>query len=82
MLTRCDMRCTAHIQPFTACRGHLERTMNIVSSIKAFFKDEEGASAIEYALVAALIGLAAATAMTDVGTQLNTFFGKIKTKLQ
>lgn len=55
--------------------------MNIVSSIKAFFKDEEGASAIEYALVAALIGLAAATAMTDVGTQLNTFFGKIKTKL-
>ncbi|MBT9610067.1 pilus assembly protein Flp/PilA [Aquabacterium commune] len=56
--------------------------MNLISHIKTFLQDEEGASAIEYALVAALIGLAAATAMTDVGTQLGTFFTKIKTKLQ
>lgn len=56
--------------------------MNLIAHIKTFLQDEEGASAIEYALVAALIGLAAATAMTDVGTQLSTFFTKIKTKLQ
>lgn len=56
--------------------------MNIVSQVKAFLKDEEGASAIEYALVAALIGLVAAAGMTNVGAELNTFFGKIVTKLQ
>lgn len=55
--------------------------MNIVSHVKAFLKDEEGASAIEYALVAALIGLAATIGMTNVGTQLNTFFEAVKTKL-
>jgi pilus assembly protein Flp/PilA len=55
--------------------------MSIVSHITAFFKDEEGASAIEYALVAALIGLAATIGMTNVGTQLNTFFEAVKTKL-
>ena len=55
--------------------------MNIVSHIKAFLKDEEGASAIEYALVAALIGLAATLGMTNVGTQLNSFFEAVKTKL-
>lgn len=55
--------------------------MNIVSHIKAFLNDEEGASAIEYALVAALIGLAATVGMTNVGTQLNSFFEAVKTKL-
>jgi len=55
--------------------------MNIVSHVKAFLKDEEGASAIEYALVAALIGLAATVGMTNVGTQLNTFFEAVKDKL-
>ncbi len=55
--------------------------MNIVSHIKAFLQDEEGASAIEYALVAALIGLAATVGMTNVGTQLNSFFEAVKTKL-
>ena len=55
--------------------------MNIASHIKAFLKDEEGASAIEYALVAALIGLAATVGMTNAGGQLNTFFEAVKTKL-
>lgn len=55
--------------------------MNIVSHVKAFLKDEEGAFAIEYALVAALIGLAATVGMTSVGGQLNTFFEAVKTKL-
>ncbi|MFT5728442.1 MAG: pilus assembly protein Flp/PilA [Desulforhopalus sp.] len=41
----------------------------IVSKIKAFWKDEEGASLIEYVLLAALIGVAAITAMIAVGTQ-------------
>lgn len=55
--------------------------MSIVSHIKAFLKDEEGASAIEYALVAALIGLAAAAGMTTLGTGLDGFFSELAAKL-
>ncbi len=55
--------------------------MSIVSHIKAFLKDEEGASAIEYALVAALIGLAAAAGMTTLGTGLDGFFTELAGKL-
>ena len=39
----------------------------IASKIKAFWKDEEGASLIEYVLLAALIGVAAIVGMTFVG---------------
>ncbi|MBH1986108.1 MAG: Flp family type IVb pilin [Burkholderiales bacterium] len=55
--------------------------MNIVSHIKAFLKDEEGASAIEYALLAALIGLAIVSTLPGVGTALKGVFDKIKTAL-
>ena len=37
--------------------------------ILAFLKEEEGASLIEYVLLAALIGVAAILGMTAVGTQ-------------
>jgi Flp pilus assembly pilin Flp len=37
----------------------------------AFFKEEDGASLIEYVLLAALIGVAAITAMNYVATQSN-----------
>nr|WP_315193912.1 Flp family type IVb pilin [uncultured Aquabacterium sp.] len=55
--------------------------MNIVSHIKAFLKDEEGASAIEYALLAALIGLAIVSTLPGVGTALKALFTKIQTEL-
>jgi len=55
--------------------------MNIVSHIKAFLKDEEGASAIEYALLAALIGLAIVSTLPGVGTALKSVFTKIKDAL-
>jgi len=44
--------------------------------IRKMFKNEEGATAIEYGLIAALIAVAAITAMTSLGTSLeNTFNG-------
>jgi len=46
-----------------------------------FLKDEEGATAIEYGLIAALISVAAIGAMTALGTQLSTLFGTVKTSL-
>ena len=47
----------------------------------AFLKDEEGATAIEYGLLAALISIAAIAAMTSVGSNLSTKLGEVATAL-
>ena len=46
-----------------------------------FLKDESGVTAIEYALIAALIAVAAIAAFTLVGTNLSTTFSTIAAKL-
>jgi pilus assembly protein Flp/PilA len=61
---------------------HMENHMTkITSAVQAFVADENGVTAIEYGLIAALIGVAAATVAGDVGTQLKTLFTTIKGKL-
>lgn len=47
-----------------------------------FVKDESGATAIEYGLIAAGIGVAIVTTVGTVGTDLNTLFGVVSTNLQ
>ena len=42
--------------------------------INKFFKNEDGATAIEYGLIAALIAVAAITAMQGLGSQLQRTF--------
>ena len=52
--------------------------------IKRFVKlmnDSEGATAIEYGLIAALIAVAAIGAMTSIGTNLNGTFTNVATNL-
>ena len=49
--------------------------------VTRFFKDESGATAIEYGLIAALIAAVLVTAIGLVGTKLQTTFGKISTAL-
>ena len=44
-------------------------------------KNEDGATAIEYGLIAALIAVAAVTVMGTVGTNLSSTFNTIATKL-
>jgi pilus assembly protein Flp/PilA len=44
-------------------------------------ENEEGATAIEYGLIAALIAVAAIAALTNVGGQLGTTFNKVNTEL-
>ena len=46
-----------------------------------FAKDESGATAIEYGLIASLISVAIIVAVTLVGTNLNGTFGKVSAKL-
>ena len=47
--------------------------------IKSFLNDEDGATAIEYALMAAGIAIAIIAAVQGVATALNTEFGAIST---
>ena len=47
-----------------------------------FAKDESGATAIEYGLIAALISVVIIAVLTTVGTNLNTKFANIGTALQ
>lgn len=49
--------------------------------IKKIFKREEGATAIEYGLIAALVAVAAMTGMTTLGTALNNQFTNVGGKL-
>lgn len=42
-----------------------------------FLRDEEGATAIEYALIAALIAVVLVVSLTNVGTALVAIFAKI-----
>ncbi|MEW4448193.1 Flp family type IVb pilin [Qipengyuania sp. JC766] len=44
-------------------------------------RDEQGATAIEYGLIAALIAVAAITAMQGLGNQLSGTFGEVSTKM-
>ena len=46
-----------------------------------FLKDESGATAIEYGLIAALIAVAIISGVTAVGTKLSTSFGSVSTAL-
>jgi pilus assembly protein Flp/PilA len=50
--------------------------------VTRFFKDEEGATAIEYGLLAALISIAAIATMTAVGTSLTAKLGQVDAALQ
>lgn len=45
-------------------------------------KSDKGATAIEYGLIAALIAVAAITAMSSLGTQLNTTLTNVSTAMQ
>jgi len=53
----------------------------VASAIKSFIADENGVTAIEYGLIAALVGIAIVTAATDLGKQLISTFGKVVTAL-
>jgi pilus assembly protein Flp/PilA len=50
--------------------------------IKRFVKDQSGATAIEYGLIAAGIAIAIITAVNGVGTSLKANFTTISTSLK
>jgi pilus assembly protein Flp/PilA len=50
--------------------------------VTRFVKDESGATAIEYGLIAAGISVAIIAVVNGLGTKLNTTFGSISTQLK
>ena len=50
--------------------------------IKNLVRDEQGSTAIEYGLIAALIAVAAITAMSALGTTLTGTFNNVSSKMQ
>jgi pilus assembly protein Flp/PilA len=50
--------------------------------VRSFLSDESGVTAIEYALIAALIAVAIIGAVTTVGTNMTTVFGEISAQLK
>ena len=47
-----------------------------------FIRNESGATAIEYALIASLIAVAIITAVSTVGTKVSTVFGEVGNSLK
>ena len=57
------------------------RMMNLYFTLQNILKQEEGQDLIEYALVVALIALAATAGMNTVATDINLAFSNVGTKL-
>jgi pilus assembly protein Flp/PilA len=75
---------------FPVADGHI-RTRVLLGAIGSyymsqlltrFWKNESGATAIEYGLIAAGISVAIIAAVNGIGTKLNTSFGSISTQLK
>ena len=49
----------------------------MTSFLNKFARDESGATAIEYGLIAALIAVAIISVVTTLGTNLSTTLGKV-----
>ncbi|QRY81645.1 Flp family type IVb pilin [Pseudomonas sp. PDNC002] len=54
---------------------------NILSKVNSFIRDREGATAIEYAVIAGLISIAVLTAATPIGTRIGALMTAIKTAI-
>lgn len=52
-----------------------------MTTLLATLKDDSGATAIEYGLIAALVSVAAITALTTMGSSLKSMFEAVSTAL-
>ena len=53
-----------------------------MQTIRKFIKNNKGATAIEYGLIAGLISVVILTALKTIGTNLNTKFTSINSSLK
>jgi pilus assembly protein Flp/PilA len=55
---------------------------NLMTKVQRFLKSEDGPTAVEYAIMLALIVIVCLTAITNIGKAANTAFENIAGKLQ
>lgn len=55
--------------------------MKLIALMRNLLSNEEGATAIEYGLIAALIAVAAVVVMAQVGTNLSSTFNTVASNL-
>lgn len=55
--------------------------MQIINSVKKFLVSEDGPTAVEYAVMLALIVIVCLTAVQAIGTNANAKFNTVATKL-
>ena len=53
----------------------------MITTLNRFVKDENGATAIEYGLIAALVSVAAIGALTALGTNLSNLFNTVSSSV-
>ncbi len=53
----------------------------MITTLARFVKDENGATAIEYGLIAALVSVAAIGALTALGTNLSNLFNTVSSSV-
>ncbi|GAA4035764.1 Flp family type IVb pilin [Sphingomonas rosea] len=53
-----------------------------MTNFRKMLSNDDGATAIEYGLIAALIAVAAITALSNIGTNLNSTFSNVSDKLK
>jgi pilus assembly protein Flp/PilA len=60
---------------------NLEQERRVIDLVQRFAKDESGATAIEYGLIAAGVSIAIITVVNNLGSQLKSTFSKISSQL-
>ncbi len=69
----------SHRLPVEAYTKQLEEDMkNLALKVQRFLTSEDGPTAVEYAVMLALIVIVCLTAIQAIGTNANTTFGKIR----
>jgi pilus assembly protein Flp/PilA len=56
--------------------------IQFANKVKRFLKSEDGPTAVEYAVMLALIVIVCLTAIQSIGTNANATFQKVATQLQ
>ena len=56
--------------------------LHVRANVRRFIKNEAGATAIEYGLIAALVGVVIITAVTTLGTKLTSTFTAVSAALK
>ena len=65
-----------------SARTREEMLQSVVRNVKEFLTSEDGPTAVEYAVMLALIVVVCLTAIRTIGTNANTKFGAVGTALR